>query len=103
MENRKGSSLLKTDYSEGAIITLQSTNVSEWATDEGSVCTLRWALNKFSYLNKRIEAMEKKNDCCTKLVSSRWSFVKTVKSLEYWVTEKLNNCISSWQSSERFC
>ena len=102
MENRKGSSLLKTDYSEGAIITLQSTNVSEWATDEGSVCTLRWALNKFSYLNKRIEAMEKRMTAVQKswVVGGR---LLKLKSLEYWITEKLNNHISSWQSSERFC
>ena len=39
VENRKGSSFLKTKDSEGAIITLrlQSTNASELATDEGSV------------------------------------------------------------------
>ena len=36
IENRKGSSLLKTENSEGAIITLQSTNASKLATEEGS-------------------------------------------------------------------
>ena len=36
IENRKGSSLLKTEDSEGVIMPLQSTNVSELATDEGS-------------------------------------------------------------------
>ena len=36
IENCKGSSLLKTEDSEGAIMTLQSTNASEWATDEAS-------------------------------------------------------------------
>ena len=35
IENRKGSSLLKTEDSEGAMMTLQSTNASELATDEG--------------------------------------------------------------------
>ena len=32
----KGSSLLKTEENEGAIMTLQSTNASEFATDEGT-------------------------------------------------------------------
>ena len=36
IENRKGSSLLKTEDSEGAIITLHSTNASELRTDEHS-------------------------------------------------------------------
>ena len=36
IENREGSSLLKTEDSEGTIITLQSTNASELAADEGS-------------------------------------------------------------------
>ena len=35
-ENGKGSSLLKAEDNEGAIMTLQSTNVSDLATDEGS-------------------------------------------------------------------
>ena len=36
IENHKGSSLLKTEDSEGPIMTLQSTNASELGTDEGS-------------------------------------------------------------------
>ena len=35
-KNHKGSSLLKTEDSEGAIMTLQSTNTSELAADEDS-------------------------------------------------------------------
>ena len=36
IENCEGSSFLKIEDSEGAIITLQSTNASELAADEGS-------------------------------------------------------------------
>ena len=36
IENHEGLSLLKTEDSEGAKMTLQSTNASELATDEGS-------------------------------------------------------------------
>ena len=36
MENREVSSLLKTEDGEGAIMTLQSANASELATDEAS-------------------------------------------------------------------
>ena len=58
IENRKGSSLLKTEDSERAI-TLQSINASELANDEASAHQSGHALNKFSCLNKELEAMEK--------------------------------------------
>ena len=42
---------------------MQSTNASELATDEGSA----QALNKFNYLNKRLESMEKRMATVQKL------------------------------------